>query len=209
MLGAQTSGARALDTERYKRASEVDAPNTLLWRQNRHRLDADAFRDFTLAASGALDLAMGGPSIRHFKSSKGPQATPALDYTAYDWSSAGAGRRSIYRNVWRGIADPFMEALDFPDLGLLAPARNFSVSSLQALTLFNNDFVLHHSAALAQRASVETTTLEAQIGNAVRLVWLREPTADEHRDFAAFAHAHGLPALCRLLLNSDEFLFVD
>ena len=177
--------------------------------QNRHRLDADAVRDFTLAASGALDLTMGGPSVRHFKASKGPQATPALDYTAYDWASPGAGRRSIYRNVWRGIADPFMEALDFPDLGLLAPARTFSVSSLQALTLYNNDFVLHHSAALARRAEVETTTLEAQVGNAVRLVWLRVPTADESRDFTDFARANGLPALCRVLLNSNEFLFVN
>ena len=185
-----------------------DADNRLLWRQNRHRLDADAVRDFTLAASGAVDLTMGGPSIRHFKSSKGPQATPALDYTAYNWSSAGAGRRSIYRNVWRGIADPFMESLDFPDLGLLAPVRSFSVSSLQALTLFNNDFILHHSAALATRAQTETTTPEAQIANAVRLVWLRELTADEVRDFTEFARLNGLPDLCRVLLNSNEFLFI-
>ena len=42
-----------------------------------------------------------------------------------------------------------MESLDFPDLGLLAPKRGFSVSALQALTLFNNDFVLHHSQLLA------------------------------------------------------------
>ena len=186
----------------------VDAGNVLLWRQNPHRLDADAFRDFTLAVSGKLDLTMGGPSIRHFKASKGPQATPSLDYTAYDWNSPGAGRRSIYRNVWRGIADPFMEALDFPDLGLLAPVRSFSVSSLQALTLFNNDFVLHHSAALAARTEVETTTLEAQVANAVSLVWLREPTANEQRDFIEFARANGLAALCRVLLNSNEFLFI-
>ncbi len=189
-------------------AAKLDADNRLLWRQNRHRLDADAVRDFTLAASGQLDLTMAGPSIRHFKASKGPQATPALDYTAYDWNSPGAGRRSIYRNVWRGIADPFMEALDFPDLGLLAPARNFSVSSLQALTLFNNDFILQNSAALAQRAALETPALEAQISNAVRLVWLRNPTADEHRDFTDFTRANGLPALCRVLLNSNEFLFI-
>ncbi len=190
-------------------AAKLDSNNRLLARQNRHRLDAEAIRDFTLAASGALDLTMGGPSIRHFKASKGPQATPALDYTAFDWSSPDAGRRSIYRNVWRGIADPFMEALDFPDLGLLAPARSFSVSSLQALTLYNNAFVLHHSAALAKRAEAETTMLEAMVENAVSLVWLRKATADEIREFTEFARTHGLAALCRVLLNSNEFLFVD
>ncbi len=204
-----TSATYRQSSELRDDAAKLDGDNRLLWRQNRHRLDADAVRDFTLAVSGRLDLTMGGPSLRHFKASKGPQATPALDYTAYDWDSPGAGRRSIYRNVWRGIADPFMEALDFPDLGLLAPARNFSVSSLQALTLFNNDFVLHHSALLAKRAETETTTLEAQVSNAVRLVWLREPTADESRDFTDFARANGLPALCRVLLNSNEFLFID
>ena len=102
-----------------------------------------------------------------------------------------------------------METLDFPDLGLLAPVRSFSVSSLQALTLFNNDFILHHSAALATRAQTETTTPEAQVANAVRLVWLREPTADEVRDFTEFARLNGLPDLCRVLLNSNEFLFVN
>lgn len=190
-------------------AAKVDGDNRLLWRQNRLRLDADAFRDFTLSASGALDLTMGGPGVRHFLSSKGPQATPALDYAAYDWGSPGAARRSIYRHVWRGIADPFMEALDFPDLGLLAPTRAFSVSSLQALTLFNNAFVLHHSAVMARRVEAEAPTLEARVTLAVRLAWLRAPGTEELRDFTEYAGKHGMAALCRLLLNSNEFLFVD
>ena len=190
-------------------AATLDGDNRLHWRQNRQRLDADSFRDFTLAASGALDLKMGGPAIQHFKQSKGPQNTPSLDYATYDWAKPEAGRRSIYRYVWRGIADPFMEALDFPDLGLLTPVRGFSVSSLQALTLYNNDFVLHHSEVLAKRVEAEAKTLEAQIDSALQLVWLRQPKDEERRTLAEFARRHGLPALCRLLLNSNEFLFVD
>ena len=190
-------------------AALIDADNRFLWRMNRSRLDADAIRDFTLAASGALDLAMGGPGVRHFTSSKGPQATPALDYSAYDWSAPGAGRRSIYRHVWRGIADPFMEALDFPDLGLLAPVRGFSVSALQALSLYNNAFTLHHSAAMATRLEKEAQSLDEQIIRAVHLAYQRSPRADELDDFAGFASTNGLPALCRLLLNSNEFLFID
>ncbi|MDZ4859506.1 MAG: PSD1 and planctomycete cytochrome C domain-containing protein [Candidatus Hydrogenedentes bacterium] len=207
-------------------AASIDAGNRLLWRQNAHRLDADAYRDFTLSISGRLDLAIGGPSVQHFTHSKGPQLTPALDYKAYDWNSPGAGRRSIYRFVWRGIADPFMEALDFPDLGLLAPTRGFSASSLQALTLYNNAFVLAHSEALARRVEADVSELErsgttalpagartgqadGMVTRAVRLVWLRDPTDGERAAFNAFADAQGLPALCRVLLNSNEFLFVD
>ncbi len=190
-------------------AALLDADNRLLWRMSRTRLDADAIRDFTHTASGTLDLAMGGPGIRHFASSKGPQATPALDYTAYDWSAPGAGRRSIYRHVWRGIADPFMEAFDFPDLGLIAPVRGFSVSSLQALSLYNNAFTLHHSVAMATRVEKEMPTLEAQVTRAIHIAYQRPPRADELPDFTDFARANGLPAFCRLLLNSNEFLFID
>ena len=211
-----SSSLAGLRSETYRQSSqyrdngaEIDADNRLLWRQNRHRLDADSYRDFTLAASGSLDLTMGGPGVQHFKQSKGPQSTPALDYTAFDWDTPGASRRSIYRYVWRGIADPFMEALDFPDLGLLSPTRSFSASSLQALTLYNNDFVLHHAACMASKIEGENDSLDSQVTQAVRLVWLRNPASDELHDFGEFARTNGLPALCRLLLNSNEFLFVD
>ncbi len=190
-------------------AAGIDGDNRLLWRQNRHRLDADSYRDFTLAVAGSLDLTMGGRGVQHFKQSKGPQSTPALDYTAFDWNTPGASRRSIYRYVWRGIADPFMETLDFPDLGLLSPTRSFSASSLQALTLYNNDFVLFHAERMATQIQKENNSLESQIRQAVRLVWLREPTSDEISDFRHVASTNGLSAFCRLLLNSNEFLFVD
>ena len=189
--------------------SGLDADNRLLWRQNRHRLDAVSFRDFTLALSGRLDLTMGGPAIEHFSKTKGPQNTPSLDYASYDWNKPGAARRSVYRFVWRGIADPLMEALDFPDLGLLSPVRSFSASPLQALALYNNSFVLFHSQAFASRVEKEAAMPAAQITRAVRLALLRDPTAEELNDFTAYAAQHGMASLCRLLLNSSEFLFVE
>jgi hypothetical protein len=190
-------------------AAARDVDNRLLWRQNRHRLDADAYRDFTLAATGKLDPAMGGPSVKNFTEAPGPQLTPALDYKAFDWNLPGASRRSIYRYVWRGIADPFMEALDFPDLGLLSPQRGFSASSLQALSLYNNNFVLHQSATLAERLKAEAADLDGQIALATKLLWFRVPSSEELAAFRAYANGYGLPALCRVLLNSNEFLFVE
>ncbi len=50
-----------------------------------------------------------------------------------------------------------MEALDFPDLGLLAPTRGFSASSLQSLALYNNHFVLHQSDQMAKHAEQQHT----------------------------------------------------
>ena len=190
-------------------AAALDGDNRLLWRQNRHRLDADAYRDFTLAATGQIELTMGGPAVKNFTEAPGPQLTPALDYNAFDWNSPGANRRSIYRYVWRGIADPFMEALDFPDLGLLSPQRGFSASSLQALSLYNNNFVLHHSATLAERLQAEAADLDGQIALATKLLWYREPGTEELMGFRDYAKGYGLSALCRVLLNSNEFLFVE
>jgi len=188
----------------------VDSDNRRLWRQNRLRLDADSYRDALLVCSDSVDLAMGGPAIEHFAKSKGPQLTPTLTYENYDWGQAAAARRSIYRCVWRGLADPFMESLDFPDLGLLAPVRSESTSALQALTLYNHDFVLHHSAELARRVERERpASLTLQVRRMVEIVWLRPPREDEAQLLATFAKQYGLAALARALLNSNEFLFVD
>jgi len=187
----------------------VDAENRLLWRMNRQRLDAESFRDAVLQISGRIDLTMGGPGIQQFAMTTGSQLTPKLHYDAFDWNSAAAGRRSIYRVVWRGITDPFMESLDFPDLGQLAPQRGDSVSALQALTFFNNNFVLHHAQVLADQLEASQTTRDDQAAEACRRIWLREPEAEELAILVSYATDHGLPALCRVLFNSNEFLFVD
>jgi len=186
-----------------------DPDNRLLARMSRQRLDADGYRDAVLVVSGRLDLTMGGPGIAHFSSRPGPQLTPVLDYDQFDWDSPGATRRSIYRVVWRGIPDPLLEALDFPDLGLLAPTRGFSASPLQSLVLLNNRFVLHHARHLSRRMQEAATTLPEQVAAGVHWTWLRAPTAEEQAALVTLAEQHGLPAVARLLLNSNEFLFVD
>ena len=195
-------------SETYRQASatrtreaEIDGENRLLWRQQRSRLDADSYRDFVLAAADRLDLTLGGPSERQFITGPPVQLTPTLDYAAYDWSTLPRHRRSIYRFVWRGVPDPFMDMLDFPDLGLVASSRSFSASSLQSLALYNNSFVLHFSSELGKQV---TTPAEA-----IRCILLREPTEDELPGFIAYAQKNGLAALCRVLINSNEFLFVN
>lgn len=182
-------------------AAKLDGENRLLWRMNRLRLDAGSYRDYVLAVADKLDLSFGGPSVRQFITGPPVQLTPTLIYEAYDWSALPKHRRSIYRFVWRGVPDPFMETLDFPDLGLLAPTRNFSASSLQSLALYNNPFVLHFSSELGKQVTTPT--------DAIRRVLLRDPGADELHDFTAYAQKNGIAALCRVLLNSNEFLFVD
>ncbi len=203
-------------SETYQQASDgrddanaIDGENRLLWRQNRTRLDADAIRDYTLTLAGTLDLTMGGPGVRHFATGPGIQVTPTVTYSGFDWNAPGVSRRAIYRFVWRGIPDPFLESLDFPDLGLLSPVRGFSASSLQALALFNDDFVLHHARKLAERLEREASTTAARVDRGSLLAWQRLPTDSERTALVGLVEQHGLAALARLLLNSNEFLFLD
>ena len=190
-------------------ALSIDAENRLLWRMPSRPLDAESYRDSVLQIAGRIDLEMGGPGIQQFTQSPGQQTTPKLDYDAYDWKHANSARRSIHRTVWRGIADPFMESLDFPDLGLLAPKRGFSVSALQALVVFNNDFVLHHSEVLADQLQAKHHSLDEQATQACRLVFQRAPSESETALLTGYAAKHGLAATCRILFNSNEFLFVE
>jgi hypothetical protein len=190
-------------------AAALDPDNRWLWRMNAQRMDADSCRDSVLAISGRLDLTMGGPGVPNFTTTPGPQITPVVHYRGFDWSAPGAARRSIYRVVVRGVADPFMEALDFPDLGLVTPVRGFSASPLQALTMFNNDFMLFHSQQLADRIAAESQDSATQMERAFQLVLLRDPEPEEAEALTKLAATAGLAAACRVLLNSNEFLFID
>ncbi|MFN9039224.1 MAG: DUF1553 domain-containing protein, partial [Planctomyces sp.] len=174
-----TSDAWARSGNAPPKLREQDPENRLLAARTPRRMDADSWRDCVLQASGQLDLTMGGPGVAYFSTRPGAQLTPILNYSDYNWDAPGAGRRSIYRVVWRGIADPLLEPLDFPDLGLLAPVRSESLSPLQALTMLNNRFVLHHAEKMAEQAVQQGTTPETQVRAAVLRTWHRQPDDTE------------------------------
>jgi hypothetical protein len=186
----------------------IDADNRLLWRMNRARLDAEQVRDAILSISGQLDTTMGGPSIRQFSLSPGVHVTPVVDYTQYDWNSAGSGRRSVYRFLFRTLPDPFFDSLDAADASQLTAARNVSVTPLQALALLNDPFMLWASERLARRLE-HTSDRAGQIRAAVERILNRPADDEEVAAWSTYAERHGLANACRMLLNSSEFLFVD
>jgi len=102
-----------------------------------------------------------------------------------------------------------MVALDFPDAAQLAPTRAFSASALQALALWNDAFVLRQSERMAKRIEAISPTGCDQVRAAVRLVLLREAGPGELDELTSYRERYGLPALCRVLINTNEFLFVN
>jgi hypothetical protein len=204
-----TSAVYQQTSQHNPRFAEIDADNRLLWRMNRSRLDAESVRDAVLLAAGKLDRTMGGPSVKQFIEKPGIHVTPIVDYLGFDVDRPENYRRSVYRFIFRTLPDPFMETLDCPDSAQLTPARNVSVTALQALAMWNDRFMLRMSEHLAARAIREGRGLPEQVNAVYRLTLQREPTARESQALTAYAGKYGLANACRVVLNSNEFLFVN
>jgi hypothetical protein len=102
-----------------------------------------------------------------------------------------------------------MEALDCPEGSQLTPVRLASVTPLQALALRNDQFIVRQSEHIARRIAAQEPDPGKQVAALYRLLLGREPTAKETQAVAGYAAKHGLANACRVLLNSNEFVFVD
>ncbi|NUM53572.1 MAG: DUF1553 domain-containing protein [Candidatus Hydrogenedentes bacterium] len=185
----------------------ADAGNQLLWRMNRRQLDAESLRDAVLAVSGKLDLTMGGPGYDLFAFKD--DHSPGYYYDKFDVADPKSFRRSVYRFVVRSVPDPFMETLDCADPSQNVPARNTTITALQALAVFNNPFVVKQSEYLAERVQAATSDPNAQVVAAFRAALGREPSERERQALASHADVNGLASACRILFNSNEFMFID
>jgi mono/diheme cytochrome c family protein len=185
-------------------AAKLDADCRLLWRYPSRRLEAEAIRDSMLAASGQLNLAMGGPGFAFFKTRGGLTGFPPIETFG-----PNELRRMIYSHKIRMEPVPVFGAFDCPDAGQAMPKRSQSTTALQALNLFNSPFVAEQAAALAGRVEREAGQSTA---DRVRRAWLvavgRVPEGAEAAACQRVVEEHGLVTLCRVILNSNEFLFI-
>ena len=186
-------------------AAAVDSGNRFLWRANRRRLEAEALRDATLSVSGDLNLEMGGPGFQLFGFED--DHSPRYLYAEADLEDAGSHRRSVYRFVVRSVPDPWMTTFDCADPSQCTPVRSETTTPLQALALLNDRFMLRQAERFAARVKAEAP--RNPITLAARLAWQRELDYAEELLLREHASEHGLAAVCRALLNSNEFLYVD
>ena len=188
------------------RALELDANNRLLWRMNPRRLDAESLRDATLAITGKLNKTMYGPGYRDFEYQE--EYAPVYRYITPD--SADLWRRSIYRFVVRTTTHQFLTTLDCPSPANLVPARNTTTTALQSLALLNNDFMLRQAGYFAERITSEAKDDSvASVNKAFQLAFGRHPNPDERTAAMLLLKNRGLSQLCRMLLNANEFVYVD
>jgi hypothetical protein len=186
----------------------IDADNRYLWHANRRRLEAESLRDAVLAVAGKLDTTMGGPSFQDFVIEH-PEHSPHYEYHLFDPDDPKSHRRSIYRFLVRSQPQPFMTTLDCADPSLRVDKRNESLSVLQALATLNNGFMVVMSRHFAERIGAETTNPDEQVQRMFRLALGRSPTADEQLALTEYVQQHGLANACRVVVNLNEFAFVD
>ena len=73
----------------------------------------------------------------------------------------------------------------------------------------NNPFMIRmaeHFAARLERSGKGTAD---QINRGYELAFGREPSAEEAAVLLGLARKHGLPTVCRMILNTNEFVFID
>ena len=201
-----TSAAYRQSSRPRADALTVDADNQWLWRMPSRRLEAESVRDAILVVTGRLNDVLGGPGYFDFTT----HTRNTQFYDLLDPIGASFNRRSLYRCWIRSGRNPFLDVFDCPDPSTKTPRRAVTTTPLQALALMNNTFVLRMANRLAERLESERPgDVAAQIDRAYRLTCGRPANEPERQDVAKFVEAHGLAAFCRVLLNTNEFLYVE
>jgi Protein of unknown function (DUF1549)/Protein of unknown function (DUF1553)/Planctomycete cytochrome C len=194
-------------------AAETDPENILLWRMPRRRLEVEAIRDGIMAASGGLDLAMGG-TVLDYKDRQYVSNTEKRGGANYDLP-----RRAVYIPVVRSSMYDVFQAFDLPDSSTPSGDRNASVVAPQALFMMNSPVMLTHSRKFAERLLAQPDIDDAaRIRNAYEQALARPATGAEV-DRALTFIAQMLSArpdrtlawqsFVKSLLSSSEFIYLN
>ena len=205
-----------------EKAARIDPEDRLLWRMPWSRLDAETLRDAILAVGGLLDPASGGPPMASSPfqnlTATGDASRPAI----YD-----SRRRSVYLPVLRGALYDQFQAFDFPDPAVANGDRVATTVPSQSLFLMNGPLMKaapeHLAKRLLDRPGVSD---EDRLRDLCLRLFARPASGDELRGWEAFLRryqdapslasetlegrrAEAWQGLCRALISSNEFLYVE
>jgi hypothetical protein len=185
---------------------KADPDNLLFGHMNRQRLESELIRDSLLSATGELDPALFGKSIRDLNTK----------------------RRTLYVMTIRSDRATYQSLFDCADPNVSVEKRLNSTVAPQSLFLLNNAFTVERSKQLATRALREIPKSDRQ-----RIKWLYEllyarpaTTAeiklgsDSMRSFSPSLPRSGgegrgeeeqlkWQQYCQVLLCANEFIYID
>jgi len=213
------SAAYQRQTRFDESAATVDPDNSLYWRYDLQRLDAESIRDALLAVSGTLDTTMGGSLVpvknREF----------FFNHTSEDKASyEDIRRRSIYVPVVRNHLYDMFQLFDYTDASVLNGNRESSTIAPQALMLMNSDLMTKISSATADRLLSTDLSTPERIDRLFELAYSRPAVDAELQQLQSYLKQLEVLAarddsdtepthkawqmICQSVLSSSEFLCV-
>lgn len=217
------SSTYQMSSEISSQAAERDPDNRLLSHMNRRRLAAEEIRDGMLALTGQLDFTMGG-TLQSGVGTDGENSSGRLSI-----SPDGSRRRTVYLPIRRSNLPALFNLFDFGDATTPGEGRPHTNVSPQALYMMNGEAVAKRARELARILLETGYTDELGIAGAYRRILGRRPGPEEIREsreylegyrnrVVAVSQAKGVvttpnldawQSLCRVLLSSNEFIYVD
>jgi hypothetical protein len=141
-------------------AAKIDPENKLYWHFNRRRLTFEEMRDALLAATGELDLTVGGRPV---------QLT----------DDPFPVRRTVYGYVDRQFLPGIYRVFDYPNPDMHSPKRFDTTVPQQALFLMNSPFLMGRAKALAANTLTAHNLASDRARSVYHAVFQREPDTKE------------------------------
>jgi cytochrome c553 len=204
----------------YQQSSEfgeskalADPENRLLSRFSRRRLDVEEIRDGLLTVDGTIDLSMGGTMQEGF-GTDGENSNDRLSVNPDDEL-----RRTVYLPLRRANLPALLNLFDFGDAATPMGKRAATNVAPQALFMMNSEFVAERARNLAQQLMTKDDAA-ARVRDAFLRTLNRAPGGAEVDDaltyissvrdkFSDFDELDAWQSYCRILMASNEFIYVD
>src|SRR5262245_11175184 len=197
-------------------AEEADPDNRLLTRFNRRRLSVEEMRDGLLAIDQTLDMTMGG-TLQTGRGTDGENNQGRLSLNPEKLK-----RRTVYLPLRRANLPMLLNLFDFGDATTTSGKRQLTNVATQALFWLNSEFVheraqnvaksLLDQRELSDAGRIETVYArilnrrpdKGEVDQALNYVaGFKQKFEGEKADYKAWQ------SLCRILMSSNDFVYVD
>jgi hypothetical protein len=199
----------------YRQAPTFGAEHFAL--RSPRRLSAEQLRDALLYVSGLLTSKNSGPPIWPDLPTEVLQSNPAFfddnpEKTKGWYPSPKAEQycRTLFLVQKRNTRVPMLETFDLPDNSTPCARREISTVAPQALTLLNNALAVDAARAFADRVERDAgKDRAAQVQWTFEIALQRPPNERESAACEQLIAERSLTEFCRVMLNINEFVYVD
>ena len=211
------SNTYRMSSHSSREQEQFDPENKLFSRFPARRLDVEEIRDGLLAMDGSLDLTMGGTlaEFNTYTDSENSNDRLSMD-------PEKSNRRMVYLQLRRANLPPLLNMFDFGDATASLGKRPHTNVAPQALFMMNSRFVADRAQNLARALlSKEKLSDAGRLGKAYLRILNRGPKPEEiesglsyienfQKEYPDSIHIlDGWQSFCRILMASNEFMYLD